>query len=159
MNLDNGTKREFRLSDVEVEFPTIHPKRLGKSFNFCYCATFMPLMPNSGALFHGIVKFDTSNPLNDGSLKEVGRITHGEKRYGGEAVFVPKKNSVKEDDGFLLTFVFDQNSQTSEFVVFDAQTMSSHPLIRVVLPQRIPYGFHGVWIEENQLQNQRELVV
>ena len=34
----------------------------------------------------------------------------------------------------------------SDFVVLDAQNFSDAPLARVTLPQRVPFGFHGSWI-------------
>jgi len=101
------------------------------------------------------VKFDLSNVQN-GSIKEIGRIPYGANRYAGEAVFVPRKDSKEEDDGFLMTFIFDDVSQKSEFVVFNAKTMSPEPLVRVVMPQRVPFGFHGLFVEEAKLKNQKD---
>ncbi len=48
----------------------------------------------------------------------------GDKKYGGEAVFVPRKNSTSEDDGYLMTFVFDDNKNVSQFWVLDAKNMT-----------------------------------
>lgn len=42
----------------------------------------------------------------------------------------------------------------SELVVFDAQTMSSTPVCRLRLPQRVPLGFHGAWVTQEQLAAQ-----
>ncbi|MEM7591792.1 MAG: carotenoid oxygenase family protein, partial [Cyanobacteria bacterium P01_A01_bin.83] len=40
---------------------------------------------------------------------------------------------------------------TSELVVIDAQNVASEPVARVLIPQRVPYGFHGAWIDQAQL--------
>ena len=61
------------------------------------------------------------------------------------AVFVPADGAVAEDDGYLMTYVHDVDTDTSRFVVLDAATMDPEPIAAVDLP-RIPSGFHGNWI-------------
>ncbi|MFM6309105.1 MAG: carotenoid oxygenase family protein, partial [Dolichospermum sp.] len=43
-------------------------------------------------------------------------------------------------------FVYDENSQRSELLVINAEDMTSEPIARVIISQRVPYGFHGTWI-------------
>ena len=59
---------------------------------------------------------------------------------------IPKKDAKSEDDGFVVGFVYDKTTDLSDFVVLDAQNFSEAPLARVTLPQRVPFGFHGSWI-------------
>ena len=54
-----------------------------------------------------------------------------------------------EDDRYLMTYVFDAESHTSECAIFDASTMSSDPVAAVKLP-RVPLGFHGNWVPSTQ---------
>ncbi|NET53571.1 MAG: carotenoid oxygenase family protein, partial [Merismopedia sp. SIO2A8] len=77
----------------------------------------------------------------------------GSGRYGGEAFFVPRPNAETEDDGWLVTFLHDENSQTSELVIISAQNLTSEPIARVIIPQRVPYGFHCLWLSQAQLNN------
>ena len=72
-------------------------------------------------------------------------IEFGRGRVGGEPVFAPAANAKHEDDGYLMTFVYDAATDTSEYVVYDAASMDSEPLARVRLP-RVPSGFHGSWV-------------
>ena len=72
-------------------------------------------------------------------------IDFGRGRMPGEPVFVPADGGVAEDDGYLMTFVHDVDTDTSRFVVLDAATMDPEPIASVDLP-RIPSGFHGSWI-------------
>ena len=51
-----------------------------------------------------------------------------------------------------MTFVYDSNEDKSELVVIDAQDITSKPVARVLIPQRVPYGFHGDWVSEEKLQ-------
>ena len=70
----------------------------------------------------------------------------GENKQAAEPVFIPKKNAVSEDDGFVIGFVYDKTSDSSEFVIIDANNFSDKPIATVSLPQRVPFGFHGSWI-------------
>jgi len=63
----------------------------------------------------------------------------------GEPVFVAAAGATAEDDGYLMTFVYDASSDSSRFVVMDASTMDDTPVASIELP-RIPFGFHGSWV-------------
>ena len=69
-------------------------------------------------------------------------------RTGGEASFVPSMNATSEDDGFLMSFVYDPEEDKSELVILDAQNIEDEPLCRIHLPARVPAGFHGSWIAD-----------
>ena len=65
-------------------------------------------------------------------------------RHAGEAFFVPGDSG--EAEGWLLSFVYDHRSEESVLAILEAQNVSGGPIAEVVMPQRVPYGFHGVWI-------------
>jgi carotenoid cleavage dioxygenase len=85
---------------------------------------------------HGIVKYD----LEMGTV-----ITHpfGDGLYTDEPTFIPAGDS--EDGGWLLSYVYDVASKKSELHVIDAQDLESPAIAKVKLPQRVPFGFHGIW--------------
>ena len=62
----------------------------------------------------------------------------------GEPVFVAAPGSDTEDDGVLLSVVFDARSGRSFMLVLDAQDLSE--LARAEAPHHIPYGFHGQFV-------------
>jgi carotenoid cleavage dioxygenase len=72
-------------------------------------------------------------------------IELGRGRVGGEPVFVPSEHPGSEDDGYLMTYVYDARSDASQLVIMDAASMDPTPVASVDLP-RIPSGFHGSWI-------------
>jgi carotenoid cleavage dioxygenase-like enzyme len=74
------------------------------------------------------------------------RPTHGQGHFGGEGIFVPQPNARTEDNGWLMTYVYDAADDTSALVVLEAQDFHATPLARMRIPARVPYGFHGVWI-------------
>lgn len=140
-NLKNGAIKEEYLDDVASEFPRINEQLLGRNSRYGYTSRSAP---SSMPLFDGLIKYDLLN----GSSQ-----THkfGRDRYGGEGVFVPRPNATTEDDGWLLTFVYDTVEETSELVVVSAKDMTAEPVARVIIPQRVPYGFHGIWVERSQI--------
>ena len=140
-NLKTGTVREEALDDRPSDFPRVNEQFLGRAVRYGYTAR---LAPDPMPLFDGLIKYDFSR----GSSQ-----THefGTGRYGGEAVFVPRLGGTAEDDGWLITFVYDTATETSELVVVNAQDVIASPMARVLIPQRVPYGFHGIWVSEEQL--------
>lgn len=66
------------------------------------------------------------------------------------------RTNAGEDDGYLAVMVHDESKgeSGSELRVYDARTMSSEPVARVLLPHRVPHGFHCIHISEEQFQNQ-----
>lgn len=68
----------------------------------------------------------------------------GWRYHSNEAFFVPGDQG--EGEGWLLTYVYDHVNDTSELVILDALGLERGPLARIRMPQRVPHGFHGVWI-------------
>ncbi|KAI1078964.1 carotenoid oxygenase [Whalleya microplaca] len=84
--------------------------------------------------------------------------------FAQEPRFVPRENATSEDDGWLLTYVFDESqlddsgecddSAASELWIIDAKSMKE-VVARVKLPQRVPYGLHGAWFSEDEIAEQK----
>ena len=87
--------------------------------------------------------------------------------YTQEPRFVARANGTSEDDGWLLAYVFDESSQLtaggepkanakSELWIIEAKNMRN-VVAKIVLPQRVPYGLHGMWISEEDVEGQRPI--
>ncbi|WPH00963.1 Hypothetical protein R9X50_00379700 [Acrodontium crateriforme] len=90
--------------------------------------------------------------------------------YAQEPRFVPASSNSSEDDGYLLFYAFDESQLTdlgdvpsdndmenravSELWIVEAKNMKKL-LARIKLPQRVPYGLHGTWINREQISQQR----
>lgn len=84
--------------------------------------------------------------------------------YAQESRFVQRQNGVSEDDGWLLSYVFDESqlgmhgnagpNAKSELWIIDAKEMKE-VICKVKLPQRVPYGLHGNWFSEAEILSQR----
>ena len=59
---------------------------------------------------------------------------------------MPKSSPASEDDGWVVVFVYDQTSGKSELLVVEARDFTAKPVARVLLPDRVPFGFHGTWL-------------
>ncbi|KAL8842081.1 MAG: hypothetical protein Q9170_000685 [Blastenia crenularia] len=86
--------------------------------------------------------------------------------YAQESRFVPRHDGLDEDDGWLLSYVFDESQlqedgecspdARSELWIIDAKSMTD-VVAKVHLPQRVPYGLHGNWFSSEDVQNQRPI--
>ena len=87
--------------------------------------------------------------------------------YAQEPRFVPREGCDREDDGWLLTYVFDENNGLdedgdcrpdahSELWVIDARDMRT-VVAKVYLEARVPYGLHGQYFNEKQVLSQRPI--
>jgi len=155
LNLKTGEASTRRISPLAGDFPTVPASVVGRPCKYAYVAT-MEDGPMKEPLFYGIAKIDLHATGPETAVS--GLIRHGKQRYGGEAYFVPASNNKDElkgeDDGYLMTYVWDDALKTSELVVYDATTMSSTPLAMIKLPARVPFGFHSTWMTESQIQEQ-----
>ncbi|MBB2204581.1 8'-apo-carotenoid 13,14-cleaving dioxygenase [Gluconacetobacter takamatsuzukensis] len=70
----------------------------------------------------------------------------GPNRHPGEFVFVPETPDSPEGHGWLIGFVIDMASETTDLVILDARRFSEPPVAGIRLPHRVPPGFHGNWI-------------
>ena len=137
-NLKTGATTEGPLDDVSADFPRLADARLGRDNRYGYLTK---------AEWAGLIKYD----LKAGTSRH---HDFGPGRLAGEGVFVPRDGSKAEDDGYVLTFVFDQAAQASELVVLSAEDFAAAPLARVKIPRRVPHGFHGIWVTADQLAHQ-----
>ena len=145
-NLRTGEVREGDIDDLNTEFNKTNPLFAGRPGRFAWHQR-IPVFEEGGHTlrFTGLVKYDN----------ETGRRwqwNYGEGVYGSEAVFAPRLNATAEtaeDDGYVVNFVTDSRDWSSWFQVFEAADIEQGPVARVRLPQRVPAGFHAVWVPAN----------
>jgi carotenoid cleavage dioxygenase-like enzyme len=143
-NLKTGETVEQRLSDRIVEFGMMNARHAGKPYRYVYSVTAKP----GWFLFNGFVKHD----LHTGETTE---LMLEEGRYASEAPFAPRIGAVDEDDGYLVSFVIDENRGTSECVLIDAKELAAGPVCRIALPHKISSGTHSVWADRSFIETGR----
>jgi all-trans-8'-apo-beta-carotenal 15,15'-oxygenase len=119
-----------------VELPRVSPRVEGSRHRFAYYAG---AATNAGdAPFARLLKHDL----------ETGRVDTyepGTDRSPGEGVFVPRPEGTAEDDGWLLTMVYDAREDRSRLEVLDARSIGDGPIAACHFDHLIPFGFHGAW--------------
>lgn len=134
-NLTTGTTSERRLDDVPTEFPRMNDALFGTKARYAWHPR---VKMGKTLLFDGCIRYD----LDRGTSTQ---FTWGEHRIGTETVFAPRPGAKAEDDGWIMTFVTDLSTDKSELVVLDAAQVEAGPIARVMLPRRVPFGFHAHW--------------
>jgi carotenoid cleavage dioxygenase len=61
-------------------------------------------------------------------------------------LFVRVGAAPAEDAGYLLSYLYDDRTDSSSRAIVDATAGAAGPVARVALPQRVPYGFHAAWV-------------
>lgn len=130
----NGTFTAERLCEIAGEFPRIDDRFAGRQHRHGW---FAASRPAEDAL-SGIVHVDVTTGASHTFWLPAGDVT-------SEPVFAPR--GADEGDGWLLAVVWRAASSSSELLVFDARDIEAGPVATVALPQRVPFGFHGNWVE------------
>lgn len=140
IDLAAGKVLEDRLSDHPQEFPRIDDRLAGQRHRYGYGTYFGA--GGDGLRIGGLLKHD----LVAGST-----IVHdfGPGTSSSEGVFVAASDDAGEDEGWVLSVVYDEAGDGSYLAVLDATDFAAPPVATVPLPQRVPFGFHGSWVPDN----------
>ena len=125
-----------QLDDLSAEFLRINEAYTAQSYRYVY----YPVDHHNTGYFNGLSKFDLVTHKAD-------RYDFGKHMECGEPVFAPKSGGCTEDDGYIILFTYNQHDSASECVIFDAVSLRDGPVARIVMPQRVPHGLHGSWME------------
>ncbi|GAA0145908.1 oxygenase [Lithospermum erythrorhizon] len=144
-NMKTGETSQKQLFRTPCDFPKINQSYIGKRSRYLYTSECDHL-----AKITSIVKSDLERSLE---LK----LQFGDNKYGSEVAFVSRQldSPSAEDDGYLTTFVHDEEKSVSFAYVIDARRMELSAMIE--LPNRVPYGFHATFVTEDEIQAQNLL--
>ena len=73
----------------------------------------------------------------------------GPRCHVGEAAFAPDPDGHAEDDGWLLTLVWNDSTDESDLCIIDARDVAAGPVARVHAPGRVSFGFHVNWFADD----------
>ncbi|MEL4896545.1 carotenoid oxygenase family protein [Crocosphaera sp. Alani8] len=130
------------LDDHYVDFPTINNDKIGQAYSFGYAPYIDTELLSKRKIpnyFPSLIQYDLAKKTH-----KIHQFKPG--CYGGEAAFIPSSKGESELDGYVVTFVYNENTNTSDFVIIDPRNFASEPIATVHLPVRVPGGFHGNWI-------------
>nr|CAN70363.1 hypothetical protein VITISV_006758 [Vitis vinifera] len=140
INLRNGSVTRTTLSQKNLELGSINPSYVGKRNRYAYMG-MGEMIPKMS----GVVKIDMDLEC------EMSRRLYGAGCFGGEPMFVAKDGAREEDEGYIASYVYDENSGVSRFVVMNAKSQTLDVVAAVKLPRTVPYGFHGLFVKRGDL--------
>jgi all-trans-8'-apo-beta-carotenal 15,15'-oxygenase len=121
-----------RIWDGSCEFPSTDPRLAGGAWRWSWAVT------ERGPI-RRIVRIDAER-------SEVRTFVLPATHRPSEALFVPRADAGAEDDGWLLSLVYDEATDQSHVAVFDAATFTDGPIGRAHLGHRVPMTYHGTWL-------------
>jgi len=141
-DMKTGAVTETQMDDWAHAFPRVDDRVVGLKHRYGWVAG--PRAGATGAMSDpGVVaRYD----MSDGS-----KVVHdfGMHSHPGEFVFVQDSADSGECDGYAMGFVYDDSTDSTDLVILDASDPSKAPVARVHLPRRVPFGFHGSWIDDS----------
>jgi len=131
-----GTVIEMKdISDDCFEFPTVATEQVGKRWRSSLFAHNPKSLKFDDMIFRGIARYDYST-------QNMHTYSFGEDRYASEPLLVSSKDP---EEGHILTVVYDASKNQSELCIHESKNLEKDPVCRLLLPEVIPYGFHGKW--------------
>jgi len=128
----NSIKNKFINN---FDFPTINEDYRGKSYCIVYGWSAIDYSRQA------LVKKNVCDSTKD-------LVHYVENHYSSEMHFLPRPGGSGEDDGVLVTIVFDGPKEQSYLLLLDAKTF--RPIDRAYLSHHIPWSAHGMHFPEAQ---------
>jgi all-trans-8'-apo-beta-carotenal 15,15'-oxygenase len=141
IDLSTNSVKTERLSERCCEFAMVNPRRQGLSCRYSWMAVAERETGNDP--LQAIKKLDL--------ISGEGRVWSAAPRgFVSEPVMVPRPAPAgglepAEDDGWVLTLIWNGARCASDLVILDAASMAE--LAVVELPLAIPYGLHGSFVQ------------
>lgn len=150
------TGKEFSL-----EFPMINNQYTGLQNTYAYAQVVDSITESSGNVekvnpkFGAFAKFCLDKrsdvEISGASLIKMQYHWLDKDEFCSGAVFVPRVGGSHEDDGWIISFVHNEKTNTSKVHIIDAQRFEDDPIAKITLAQRVPYGFHGTFIHRKPM--------
>ncbi len=134
----SGKLSDTIVDDHGSEFPRVNSTRESLSYRYGYTAA-----AQNGGKLGPTMKHDLATGITE--VHDYGR-----GRLALEPIFVAKTGAAAEDDGWVMSYVYDADRNASDIVILSAQDFSGPPVATIELPVRVPFGFHGNWVPDRK---------
>ncbi|EEF45838.1 9-cis-epoxycarotenoid dioxygenase, putative [Ricinus communis] len=145
LNMRTGEVKGKNVTGTEfsLEFPMINGEFTGTKNRYGYTQ----VVDSIASSISGLPKFGALAKLHfRGTATEVEYHKFEVKTFCTGATFIAKEGGLAEDDGWIVTFVHNEDTELSEVCIIDAKNFSDKPVAKITLPCRVPYGFHGAFM-------------
>jgi len=126
-----------QVDDRLVEFPRIDETLAGRPYRYGYCAQ----MARREGMdeYVGLIRYDM---VRDATMEH----RFADHQAPSEPIFVRAPDGRADDEGWVITVVYDATRDASDIVIIDASSFSREPDATIHLPARVPFGFHGSFV-------------
>jgi carotenoid cleavage dioxygenase-like enzyme len=140
-----GSSAQYEvLSDQAIDLPRIDYRRSNaRDYRFAYGIGTRRDRPDD--FIDQLVKVDVR--------ERRARVWFEDGCYPGEPVFVAAPGATGEDDGVVLSVVLDAGRDISFLVILAAGSFEE--VARAEVPHRIPFGLHGLFVEDPAMARAR----
>lgn len=155
-----GADDQMRMSELRIDpvAGTVSVTEIDDTLHSEYCRVRDSLV-GSDKVRYGYAGFMEERDFNFRGMSKwdlrekrlAATIRYPDNVVGEEPVFVPHGGDGC-DDGFIAVLWIYPEDRRAELVFFDAKTFNPQPVARVLLPRRVPHGFHGLWLSDEELQ-------
>jgi carotenoid cleavage dioxygenase len=145
MNMATGATEEHVLDpDRNVEFPTFNSRLTGRRTRFGYLVDHSE---KKTLQWYGIRKYDLDTGESLGSWSD-----DPQNSWYSEPWFAAADNPQSEDHGYIISFQWNEALSRETLDIFDARDLSAGPVAQVLIPHRIPLGFHACWMAADRMK-------
>ncbi|KAL1833221.1 hypothetical protein ACET3Z_002872 [Daucus carota] len=154
LNMITGDVQEKNLTGTEhsMDFPMINEYFSGISNKFAYTQIINTEASSASGMgkYGGLAKLYFQEPADEKceDLIKVEYHAFPEKTFCSGAAFVSRNKGCEEDDGWIVTYAHNENTNVSQVYIIDAKKFSEKPVAKITLPSRVPYGFHGAFMKK-----------
>lgn len=131
LDLEKKSVRFEKIWDANADFPITHPDKQGFRPSYVWALVCRDHVD-------GIEKLD----LRTGDVR---RSTFPISEGPGEPTFVPRPGASDEDDGWILTMVYDAANDSSYVAILDARD-PARLIAKLRFDHHVPFPIHGAWV-------------
>ncbi|XP_034204570.1 carotenoid 9,10(9',10')-cleavage dioxygenase 1-like [Prunus dulcis] len=158
LNMVSGDVEERNLTgtDFSMDFPFINEQVTGLKHKYGYAQVIDSMASSDTGMgkYGSLAKLylEESNSTSfEGKCEDLIKVEYHkfeEKNFCSGSVFVARHGGkgMEEDDGWIVTFVHNEETDVTQVHVIDAKKFESEPIAKLTLPQRVPYGFHATLV-------------
>uniref|UniRef100_A0A5B7CCU4 Carotenoid 9,10(9',10')-cleavage dioxygenase 1-like n=1 Tax=Davidia involucrata TaxID=16924 RepID=A0A5B7CCU4_DAVIN len=148
MKTDEVKERNLSGTEFSMDFPMINEDFTGVKHKYGYTQVIDSEASSScgKSKYGGLAKLHFDKPKSSSSVPvKVEYHKFAKNNFCTGSTFVSKPEAVEEDDGWIVAFVHNEDTDVSQVIVVDAKKFEDEPIAKIPLPQRVPYGHHGAY--------------
>lgn len=146
----SGAVTKEVISNTQCSFGTANPAVSAQKHRYVYAA--VGSMGAEAAPPQGIAKFDTETQETQSWMPQP-------YEFCGEPMFAAKQGSSgAEDDGYILSVLYNGQTKESEMIILQANNIAAGPVARVPMGMSIPHGLFGCFTDAEEARWEGDVI-